>query len=79
MTAPENGAKPAPDVRRGAILASVRRRHGAATDFDAAGDPGMAEMLRSHAGILQDLAATAPPVRRKQAATPAPVQREAGK
>ena len=87
MPVPKNGAQPVPDVRRGAILAGVRRRHGAAwrdvarrqakvaagaaTDFDAAGDPGMAAMLRSHAGILQDLAATVPTVRRKQAATPA--------
>ena len=62
-------------IRRAAILRSVRVHHGAqwrdvarrqadvarrgAADFEAAGDPGMAEMLRGHAEHLA-CAATVP-------------------
>ena len=62
--------------QRFAIVAALRKRHGAnsrevaarqhevarraADDFEAAGDPGMAQMLRAHAAHLAHAEATLP-------------------
>lgn len=78
-----------PNTRRFAMSTAIRRAHGAAwrdvarrqvdvarkaaADFEAAGDAGMADMLRGHADILVKLAAQ-PIVRRKR---PAPAAESA--
>ena len=78
-------APPSEASRRVSILRSLRVQHGdqwraaarkqaavasrAADDFEAAGDPGMAQMLRRHAEHLAHAAALPAAAARKPAAT----------
>ena len=78
-----SGGKRTEAERGAAIVGAVRAKHGAqrrdvarrqaevatraADDFEAAGDPGMADMLRGHAEHLARAAAL-PMVRRRPAA-----------